>query len=56
MTLCLEYARLGSGVPGRWYEDRAALRLEAAAVGRQDFVEALDALPGSSGRSPYWIL
>lgn len=54
--LCMEYARQGSGGPGRWYDDVAALKREAVDAGHRSIAEAVDALPSSSGVSPYWVL
>lgn len=56
MDLSMAYARQGAGVPERWYRDRAALRTDALAAGDRAIVTAVDALPGASCRSPYWIL
>lgn len=54
--LCAEYAKQGTGVPERWYRELADLRAQAVAASDFGLLQAIDALPTSNFKSPYWAL
>jgi hypothetical protein len=54
--LCAEYAKQGTGVPERWYTELADLRAQAVAASDFGLIQAIDALPTSHFKSPYWVL